>query len=138
MDELTQELRALLLTHPFWKNRLRPNIGPSGPTKWAGKQMLHEPVLSNSVHGEGRTKKQARMLEIVRQQLPDLGEPLMLTLNKNVTCGRHKDGRNASDTSYIMFFDGAQPYTGGELVVEEPGGGPRPCRKERVAPLLRP
>ena len=84
--------------------------------------MLLEPVLSNSVHGLGRTKKQARMLEIVRQQLPDLGESLMLTLNKNVTCGRHKDGRNASDTSYIMFFDGAQPYTGGELVVEEPTG----------------
>ncbi len=46
----------------------------------------------------------------------------MLTLNKNVTCARHKDGRNASDFSYIMFFDGATPFTGGELVVEEPGG----------------
>ena len=91
---------------------------------WAkcADQVLRSSWLSNSVHGEGRTKKQARMLDIVRQQLPDVGEPLMLTLNKNVTCGRHKDGRNASDVSYIMFFDGAQPYTGGELVVEEPGG----------------
>ena len=59
--------------------------------------MLLEPVLSNSVHGAGRTRNQARMLEIVRELLPDVGEPLMLTLNKNVTCSRHRDGRNASD-----------------------------------------
>ncbi len=62
------------------------------------------------------------MLELVREMLPDVGEPLMLTLNKDVTCARHKDGRNASDFSYIMFFDGDEPYTGGELVIEEPEG----------------
>ena len=80
--------------------------------------MLLETVLSNSVHGAGRTSKQARMLELVREML-DVGEPLMLTVNKNVTCARHKDGRNASDVSYIAFFG---EYEGGELVVEEPSG----------------
>ena len=43
----------------------------------------------------------------------------MLTLNKNVTCARHKDGKNASEVSYIAFFG---EYQGGELVVEEPSG----------------
>ena len=62
------------------------------------------------------------MLELVRQLLPDVGEPLMLTLNKSVTCARHRDGRNASDYSYIMFFDGERPFSGGELVLEEPEG----------------
>ena len=67
-------------------------------------------------------RKQARMLELVRQMLPDVGEPLMLTLNKQVTCARHRDGKNASDFVYIMFLDGDEPYTGGELVIEEPTG----------------
>ena len=44
------------------------------------------------------------MLELVREMLPDVGEPLMLTLNRDVTCGRHKDGKNVSDSSYILFF----------------------------------
>ena len=117
--EALEELQALVRSHPFWKNKLRTYLGPSGPSKWGGKEMLLDPVLSNSVHGEGRTAKQARMLELVRQLLPDVGEPLMLTLNKNLTCARHRDGRNASDYSYILFFGS---YTGGELIVEEPGG----------------
>ena len=63
------------------------------------------------------------MLELVRRMLPDLGEPLMLTLNRDVVCGRHKDGANTSDYSYILFFnDFDSNYTGGELVTEEPGG----------------
>ena len=59
-----------------------------------------------------------------RELLPDVGEPIMLTINKNVTCGRHRDNSNASEYSYIMFFDGDPevPYTGGELVIEEPDG----------------
>ena len=59
------------------------------------------------------------MLELVRKMLPEVGEPLMLTLNKQVCCQRHRDGKNASDFSYIMFFG---DYEGGELVVEEPEG----------------
>ena len=77
-------MQVLVRSHPFWKNKLRTNLGPSGPSKWAGKRLLFEPVLSNSVHREGRTAKQARMLKLVRQLLPDVGEPVMLTLNKNV------------------------------------------------------
>ena len=113
------ELQSLVAAHPFYKNGYRTNIGPSAASQYAGKRMLLKPVLSNSVHGEGRTKKQARMLELVRELLPGIQEPLMLTLNKNVCCARHKDNRNASDWSYIMFFG---DYEGGELVVEEPDG----------------
>ena len=114
-----EELEALVRRFPFCANKYRTNIGPSEASKYAGKRMLLEPVLSNSVKGEGRTRNQARMLQLVREMLPDVGEPLMLTLNKDVTCARHKDGRNASEISYIAFF-GA--YEGGELVVEEPSG----------------
>ena len=114
-----EELEALVRKFPFYKNAYRANIGPSEASKYAGKRMLLEPVLSNSVKGAGRTKNQARMLQLVREMLPDVGEPLMLTLNKDVTCARHKDGRNASEISYIAFF-GA--FEGGELVVEEPSG----------------
>ena len=118
------ELQALVRSHPFWKNHLGTNLGESYKSQWKGKRMLVTPVLSNSVHGKGRTKTQARMLELVRELLPDVGEPLMLTLNKNVTCDRHRDNANASDHSYIMFFDGdpSNPYFGGELIVQEPDG----------------
>ena len=114
-----EELQALVRAHPFWRNQLRVNRGPTFASQWNGKRLLCTPVFSNSVHGAGRTKKQARMLELVRQQLPDVGEPLMLTINKNVTCGRHRDNKNASDFSYIMLFG---DFEGGELVVEEPQG----------------
>ena len=114
-----EELEALVRKFPFYKNGYRTNIGPSAPSKYAGKFMLLEPVLSNSVKGEGRTKNQARMLQLVREMLPDVGEPLMLTVNKDVTCCRHRDGRNASEISYIAFFG---EFQGGELVVEEPEG----------------
>ena len=114
-----EELEALVRRFPFYKNGYRTNIGVSAPSKYAGKRMLLEPVLSNSVKGEGRTRNQARMLQLVREMLPDVGEPLMLTLNKNVTCARHKDGKNASEVSYIAFFG---EFEGGELVVEEPSG----------------
>ena len=114
-----EELEALVRRFPFYANKYRTNIGPSAPSKYAGKRMLLEPVLSNSVKGEGRTRNQARMLELVRAMLPDVGEPLMLTLNKNVTCARHRDNRNASEVSYIAFFG---EYEGGELVVEEDSG----------------
>ena len=114
-----EELEALVRRFPFYKNGYRTNIGASAASKYAGKRMLLEPVLSNSVKGAGRTKNQARMLELVREMLPDVGEPLMLTLNKDVTCQKHKDSRNASDVSYIAFFG---EYEGGELVVEEESG----------------
>ena len=113
------ELRSLVSTFAFYKNGYRTNIGLSAPSKYGGRVMLLSPVLSNSVHGEGRTRKQKRMLELVREMLPDLGEPLMLTLNKNVCCSRHKDNKNSSDFSYIMFIG---DFEGGELVVEEPEG----------------
>ena len=61
------------------------------------------------------------MLELVREMLPDLQGNIMLTLNRNVTCLRHKDKRNVGQ-SYIAFFDGDVPFRGGELVVEEPEG----------------
>jgi hypothetical protein len=110
------ELQALVRTHPFWNNRLRVNLGETYMSKW-GRKMLVNPILSNSIHGAGRTAKQARMLALVRQLL-DVEEPLFLTINKNVTCGRHRDGANVAH-SHIMFFGECQ---GGELVVEEPEG----------------
>ena len=113
-----EELEALVRRHPFVKNKYRCNIGPSAASKYAGKRMLLEPVLSNSVKGAGRTKDHARILQLVREML-DVGEPLMLTLNKNVCCGKHKDNKNSSEFSYIMFFG---DFEGGELVVEEPEG----------------
>ena len=114
-----EELQALVRAHSFWRNQLRTNIGESYASKWNGKRLLCTPVYSNSVHGAGRTKKQARMLELCREMLPDVGEPLMLTINRDVTCGPHRDGKNASEFSYITFFG---DYVGGELVIEEPGG----------------
>ena len=113
------ELQSLVAAHSFYLNRFRTNLGPSAPSVYGAKPMLLAPVLSNSVHGAGRTKKQARMLELVRSLLPDLEEPVMLTLNKNVCCGKHKDNKNSSEFSYIMFFG---DFEGGELVVEEPEG----------------
>ena len=95
------ELQSLVSKHPFIPNYFRANIGDWVASRYAGRRMLLKPVLSNSVHGTGRTKKQARMLELVRQLLPDIEEPLMLTLNKNVCCGKHKDNKNASNFSYI-------------------------------------
>ena len=96
-----EELQALVRVHPFWRNQLRTNLGPSFASQRDGKRLLCTPVLSNSVHGAGRTKRQARMLQLVRHMLPDLGEPLMLTLNRDVTCGRHTDSANTSDFSYM-------------------------------------
>ena len=43
----------------------------------------------------------------------------MLQINKNVSCARHRDNRNASDFSWIMLLG---DFDGGELVVEEPEG----------------
>ncbi len=98
------ELRSLVSNHSFWTNGFRTNLGASAPSKYGGRVMRLEPVLSNSIHGLGRTQKQARMLALVRELLPDVGEPLMLTINKNVTCGRHRDNKNASDFSYNIFW----------------------------------
>ena len=42
-----------------------------------------------------------------------------ITLNRNLRCKRHTDGGNAGPSYIIGFGD----YTGGELIVERPGGG---------------
>ena len=64
------ELQSLVAAHSFYLNRFRTNLGPSAPSVYGAKPMLLAPVLSNSVHGAGRTKKQARMLELVRSLPP--------------------------------------------------------------------
>ena len=51
-----------------------------------------------------------------------------LTLNKDVCCSIHKDGRNAGTSSHITFFG---DYEGGELVLEE-GGGDRVLSERNV------
>jgi hypothetical protein len=115
------ELQDLVRRHAFWKNRLRPNIGESEATKYAGRRMLVNPVLSNSIHEPTRTKAHARMLALAQEML---GEHIThLTINKDVCCARHRDGRNAGSSSHITFFgpEGAD-YEGGELVLEEEGG----------------
>ena len=38
-----------------------------------------------------------------------------LQLNRDVVCGRHKDGKNSAAESYILFFG---KYNGGALVFE--------------------
>ena len=114
------ELQALVRRHKFWKNNFRTNIGQSVTSKYGGKPMLLEGVYSNTIRGAGKTEEQARMLQLVRQMLPDLQEP-MLTLNRNVTCLPHRDKRNVGH-SYIAFFDGKVPFEGGQLIVQEPQG----------------
>ena len=63
------ELQDLVRRHAFWKNRLRPNIGESEETKYAGRRMLVTPVLSNSIHEPTRTKAHARMLALAKEML---------------------------------------------------------------------
>ena len=53
------------------------------------------------------------MLEIVREMLPHKINALQL--NRDVVCGRHKDGKNSAAESYILFFG---KYNGGALVFE--------------------
>jgi hypothetical protein len=63
--------------------------------------MLVTPVLSNSIHEPTRTQAHARMLALAQEML---GEHIThLTINKDVTCSRHKDGRNAGSSSHITF-----------------------------------
>jgi hypothetical protein len=115
------ELQDLVRHHAFWKNLLRPNIGESEATKYAGRRMLVNPVLSNSIHEPTRTRAHAKMLALAQEMLGQHINPL--TINKDVCCARHRDGRNASASSRITFFgDGAQDYEGGELGLEEEGG----------------
>ena len=114
------ELQALVRRHKFWKNSFRTNIGESAPSRYSGKPMLLEGVLSKTIRA-GKTEEQARMLQLVHEMLPELREPVHLTLNRDVTCLPHRDKRNVGH-SYIAFFDGKVPFEGGQLIVREPQG----------------
>ena len=90
---------------------------------------VEAPGLAERRLRAGRQGKRCALVEeteSLRSKLEQemLGEHIThLTLNKDVCCSRHKDGRNAGPSSHITFFgpEGAE-YTGRELVLEEEGG----------------
>ncbi len=54
------------------------------------------------------------MLPIVREMLPR-ATVNSLQLNRNVVCGKHRDAKNSTAQSHILFFG---EYAGGELCFE--------------------
>ena len=108
------ELKTLVEKHRWRINNLRTNLAHSpDDVILDGKlRRLRKGVYSNSVR-EGDTPQGDRMLEIVREMLH--ANINALQLNRDVVCGRHKDGKNSAAESYILFFG---KYNGGALVFE--------------------
>ena len=106
------ELKLLVQKHKWRINNLRTNLAhsPDDVTTQGTLRRLRKGVYSNSVR-EGDTPEGDRMLEIVRGQLPQANINA-LQLNRDVVCGRHKDGKNSAAESYILFFG---EYNGGGL-----------------------
>jgi hypothetical protein len=76
-------------------------------------------VFSNGVR-EGQSEVSDRMLAIVREMLPH-ATVNSLQVNRNCQCGKHKDAKNSSSTSYVLCFG---EFAGGVLCFESahPGG----------------
>ena len=98
------ELKTLVEKHRWRINNLRTNLAHSpDDVILAGKlRRLRKGVYSNSVR-EGDSAQGDRMLEIVREMLPNT-KINALQLNRDVVCGRHKDGKNSATESYILFL----------------------------------
>ena len=114
-----EELRALVRQHRFYRNKARTNLCREDEVIRVGphRAWLKKGVLSNTVRGDRvLPEPQRRMLELVRQMI---GEQVQeLCLNKNVCCPPHRDKKNSSD-SFIIFFDGERPFSGGALHLED-------------------
>ena len=61
------------------------------------------------------TRHDQKVLAHVQSMLPGTTE---ICCNKNVTCLPHRDRGNTT-LSYIAFFDGETPFSGGALVFED-------------------
>ena len=110
---LLAELKYLVTKrHPWRINNLRTNLAhsPDDVIIAGTLRRIRKGVYSNGVR-EGDSAEGDRMLAIVREMLPH-AKVNALQLNRNVVCGRHKDGKNSAAESYILFFG---KYNGGGL-----------------------
>ena len=103
-----EELEALVRQHKFVPSRYRVNLGGE-VREYQNSRFLKQAILSNTV-------REGPLLECVQSMLgPQINT---LCLNKNVTCGPHRDGKNSgseSSESFICFFG---DFQGGALVLE--------------------
>ena len=100
LSQLEEPVRA----HRWVPNKLRTNIGHDHV--WhGGRPFLSEAVLSN-------TLSSGPIVDLCREWLG--GHVGRVTLNKDVTCAPHRDGRNGGPSQILFFGD----YTGGALVLE--------------------
>ena len=106
-NSLLDELKKFVRERRWIKNRQRTNIGQS--QKVNGWNSLVEPVYSN-------TETSGVILELCQQLL---GVPInCVCLNRNVHCEPHRDGKNQSESYFLMFGD----FEGGALLIQEPNG----------------
>ena len=100
-----ERLEALVRAHRFVPNKMRTNL--SDDLRWSGrKPFLRVAVLSNTLCS-------GPIVDLCKEMLGD--QINRVTLNHNVTCGAHRDGRNVGE-SQICFFG---QYVGGELCIED-------------------
>ena len=104
-EKLLAELKHLVTKKHRWRvNSLRTNLARTHEDvvvdgTW---RKLRKGVYSIGVR-EGQSPAGDRMLAIVREMLPN-ATVNALQLNRNVVCGKHKDGRNSAAESHILFF----------------------------------
>ena len=92
------------MKHRFHKNGMRTNLG--GETyvhEKSSRSFLKEGVLSNTITS-------GTVLEYAQEALGD--QITHVCLNKNVTCGPHRDRNNKTNESWVYFFG---DFTGGGL-----------------------
>ena len=107
MDERVVRLSELVRAHKFVPNKLRTNI--SRDLVWHGarpRPFLRKAVLSN-------TLRSGPIVDLCREMLGDFVNSV--TLNHNVTCAPHRDGRNLGESAILFFGD----CTDGELCIED-------------------
>ena len=99
------ELESLVRQHKFRPNCYRTNLGGE-VQEYAKSRFLKEPILSNTV-------REGPLIECVQRMLgPHINA---VCLNKDVTCGAHRDGKNSHGDSHLCFFG---DYEGGALHLE--------------------
>ena len=107
MDERVVRLFELVRAHKSVPNKLRANI--SRDLVWHGvrpRPYLRTAVLSN-------TLRSGPIVDLCREMLGDFVNAV--TLNHQVTCAPHRDGRNVGESAILFFGE----YTGGELCIED-------------------
>ena len=96
MDERVVRLSELVRAHKFVPNKLRTNI--SRDLVWHGvrrRPFLRAAVLSN-------TLRSGPIVDLCREMLGDFVNAV--TLNHNVTCAPHRDGRNVGESAILFFW----------------------------------